>query len=112
WRAPRCGDPCSCTGLRTWAANAQPVAVGVAQLDLAPPGLLVRVGAELGRDGVDLGDAHVDERVRARVAAVLREEDLHAPARDLDEGRHVRLEAVLPPLDEAEPRVPRDRDGG
>ena len=90
--------------------DAESVAVGIDEVHLAPrEAVLVDDLTELRRDGVDVGDVQVHQRVGTRVALVFGEIEPHASARDAHEPGEPGLELVLPLLLEAEARVPLDR---
>src|SRR5438270_1841720 len=93
-----------------WGPDPQAVAVGVREVDLSCPRLLDDAGTECRRDGVDVRDAHVDERVGARISAVLGEEEAcRAVLRKRDERGKRGPEAMYPFRLVAEPSVPLDR---
>src|SRR5262249_37192136 len=103
WSASRpsatagCADRPACP-LGPSGGDAQPVAVGIGDVALAPrEPLLVHLEPELLRHGVDVVDVEVDERVRSRVALVLRQVEAHVAAGDGEEPREAGLELV-PPL--------------
>src|SRR3546814_10329751 len=102
--------------IRDWSSDvcssdldAEAVAGGVADLDLAGPRLLVDVDAELSRDRVDVVDVEVGEGTRRSVAGVLGEVQMHLAAAQEQVERQVRLEAVLTDLREPQPLVPGRR---
>src|SRR3546814_14558722 len=87
--------------IRDWSSDvcssdldAEAVAGGVADLDLAGPRLLVDVDSELSRDRVDVVDVEVGEGTRRSVACVLGEVQMHLAAAPAQVERQVRLEAV------------------
>lgn len=99
-------------GVTPGGADPQPVAVGVPQLDLPGPRHLLGGDTELGRDRVHIADPQIHQGAGGRIAPVLRQEEPHRAPGHLHEGGEVRLEAVLPLLDEAQAGVPRHRRGG
>ena len=68
--------------------------------------LFVDRNCELLRNGIDVIDVEMDERVRSCVSFMLGEIELDAPARNRDEPRQARFELMLPLLLESEPLVP------
>jgi hypothetical protein len=90
----------------SWRADPQPVAVGVADFDLASPRHLLNSHAELLRDHVEITQTEINQGVRPGIAGVLGQEQPHPAARDRHECGEARLEAVFPFLAEAESLVP------
>src|SRR3546814_12769230 len=88
--------------IRDWSSDvcssdldAEAVAGGVADLDLAGPRLPVDVDAELSRDRVDVVDVEVGEGTRRSVAGVLGEAQMHLAAAQEQVARQVRTKAGL-----------------
>ena len=85
----------------------RPVAVRIFQSALPPrKTLFVDGDATLLRDGVDVIDVKVDERVRPRVTRMFGEIRAGTSSRHRNKPRQARLELMLPLLAEAEPLVP------
>jgi hypothetical protein len=85
----------------------EPVAIRVFNFDLAPgQAVLVDGDPELRRNGVDVPDIQMDERVWSRVAPMFGEIEPNASAADRNEQREARLELMLPLFLEAESLVP------
>ncbi len=97
--------------LGAWLGDAQPVAVGIVDLDLSPPGLFTRLDIERGGERVDVVDPHIHERVGRRVSRMFGEMQLRALATDADVQRESRSEAVLERDVEAERAIPLTRHG-
>jgi hypothetical protein len=92
-------------------ANPNAVAVRVSQLDLTPPRNIFGCDAKLGSDRVHVCHAEIDKPIRSCITLVLGKKQPNLPARDRHERRKARLEPVLGFLHEAQPGIPRHRQG-
>src|SRR3954466_2736336 len=93
----------------TSRGDAQPVAVGVREVALAPgEPVLIDGNPELLGERIDVPDVEVDQGVRPSVAGVLRQIQPDVSTCDGDEPGKAGFELMLPLLDEPEPPVPRD----
>jgi hypothetical protein len=87
----------------------QAVSIGVFEIALTPgEAFFVDRDSEFLRDGVDVVDVQMDERVRNSVTRVLRQEKPDPSPCNGNKPREARLELMLPLFTKAEPLVPRD----
>ncbi len=91
--------------------QAHSIAVGIGEVDLAAPRLIVDGDAELDTHRVDVVDPDVDEPVGVGITDVLGEVELRCFAADPDVGGKVRFEAVFEDLFEAESAIPGNGAG-
>jgi hypothetical protein len=94
-------------GLRAWSCHSESVAVQVLQVALSPcKAFFVHGNPEFGRDGVDVLEVQMDERVRSSITLVLGEVKPDTCTRDGDEQRETGLELMLPLFAETQALVP------
>ncbi len=89
--------------------DTQAIAIGIRELHLTPPGLVVNFFAELARYLIDVVNPEVRQRARPCIALVFREMKLDAFSVEEDIQRKAGLETVLADNLEAKAAVPTGR---